>query len=519
MTPFPPDFKFKTEPRGKQLEVLQQSWDQQNWAFLCRPGTGKTKLGLDTAALNYLADRIDAMLVIAPDGVDRQWVEEGAPKHLAVPYVAGNYASQMGKQAYERLERMVKATPRSRGLLLLTMSFDGLQTPRGKALVKLLQKNYRYLCDDDESHRTSNPKADVYKAVKPVMRAARVRRIGTGTLIRQNPFSAWGQFELMGDGLLGFSSLTAFKSMYSVILPPFNPLVKHIAKNLDAKGRLRKDKNGNPIYPKIIARDEFDRPQYRNLADLRRRIAARASFLTLADVNGKEPIVNEDPIFVRLSAYQRRVYDDLVKWGVANAPGGQLTAEGSLALAIRLAQVAGGFAPSDDDPNAQQLGEVNPKITAMLDKIEELTDEKVVIWCKFSAEINAVVSSLEAKYGEDAVVQYHGRMNAAGKDCSKRSFIDHANVRFFVGQQKAGGTGLDGLQGVAHYMIFYSNDYPYLERLQAISRLARTDGADIVQVYDLIAEHTVDEDVVACLKTAQDVSEAVLARAIVRAWE
>lgn len=518
ITPFPPGFKFKTEPRGKQLDVLQQSWDAPYWAFLCRPGTGKTKLGLDTAAMNFVVDRIDALVVIAPDGVDRQWIEEGAPKHLAVPYVAGNYYSQMGVRAFHALEKLV-ATPHPGKLLMITMSFDGLQTPRGKRLMKSIQERYRYMMDDDESHRTANPKSAVHKAVKPFMRAARVKRIGTGTLIRQNPFSAWGQFELMGDGLLGYSSLTAFKSMYSVMLPAHNPLVKHITDNLKAKGRLRRDRNGNPITPMIIAKDEFDKPMYRNLGDLRRRIMTISSFLTLADVNGKEPVVNEDPVYVRLSAAQQTMYDDLVKWGVANAPGGQLTAEGSLALAIRLAQVAGGFAPSDDDPNAAPIGDENPKVAALMEKLEELADEKVVIWCKFTAEINAVVAALEEVYGEDAVVQYHGRMNAAGKDCSKRSFIDHPNVRFFVGQQKAGGTGLDGLQGVAHYMFFYSNDYPYLERLQAISRLARTDGADIVQVYDLIAQHTVDEDVVACLRTAQDVSEAVLSRAIVRAWE
>lgn len=516
MADFPAAFTFKTEPRGKQLDVLQESWDAPFWAFLCRPGTGKTKLGLDTAAMNWLAGRIDALVVFAPDGVDRQWIEEGVPKHCAVPTICGNYYASMGKQAYAKLEKMV-ATPVQGNLIVLTMSFDGLQTPRGKKLIAIVQRSLRYMCDDDESHRTSNPKAAVYKAVKPVMRMARVKRIGTGTLIRQNPFSAWGQYELMGDGLLGFHSLAAFKSMYSVILPAFNPLVQHIQKDLERKGRLRKDRHGNPITPMIIAKGEDDKPLYRNLGDLRRRIMRVSSFLTLADVNGKEPIVNEDPIWVNLTAEQRALYDDLTRWGVAQAPGGQLTAEGALALATRLAQVAGGFAPSDDDPKARPVGDTNPKVVALVEKMEELTDEKFVVWCKFSAEIDAVTEALRAA-GRNPV-QYHGRMSSKEKDASKRAFIDDPKVDTFIGQQKAGGTGLDGLQGVARYMAFYSNDYPYLERLQAISRLARTDGADTVQVYDLMARNTVDVDIVNCLKTAQDVSEAVLRNAIVRAWE
>jgi len=519
--PIPPRFRYLTEPRGKQREVIESTWDRHALAYLCRPGTGKTKIGLDHAAMNFLAGRIDALVVIAPDGVDRQWIEEGVPKHCAVPTVCWNYFSKMSKTAYAKLERAVLATPPLDTMFILTMSFDALQTPRGKKLMQALQRVKRYMCDDDESHRTSNPKSDVYKAIKPVMRGARVRRIGTGTLLRQNPFSAWGQFELMGDAMLGFSSLASFKSTYAQMLGPHNPLVQHIMKNLDSKGRMRRDRQGNPIYPAIIAKDDEDRPIYRNLGDLRRRLERYSVFLTLADVNGTEPIVNQDPRFIRLHPHQQALYDELIKWGVAQAPGGQLTTEGALALAIRLAQVVGGFAPSDDDPRAQSVvpeGE-NPKVQELLQIALECEGEKLVIWCRFSAEIDMVVDTLQRVCGHEAVTQYHGRMVAKEKDASKRKFIDDPQCRFFVGQQKAGGTGLDGLQGVASYMVFYSNDYPYLDRLQAISRLARTDGANTVQVYDLMAQHTIDEDVVRCLRSAEDVSEVVLRAAIAHVWE
>ena len=339
MHPLPANFKYKTPPRGKQRDVIESSWDRPMLAFLARPGTGKTKIGLDTAAMNFLVGRIDALVVICPDGVDRQWIEEGVPKHCAVPTVCCNYYSKMGKQAYAQLERLVTATPSGDVLFILTMSFDALQTVRGKKIIALLQTVKRYMLDLDESHRVSNPKSAVYKAVKPVMRMARVKRIGTGTLLRQNPFSAWGQFELMADACLGFASLASFKSTYAQMLSPNNPLVQHITDGLREKKRLRYDRNGNPIYPAIIAKDDFDRPIYRNLSDLRKRLERHAIFLSLADVSGTEPVVNEDPRYVELTQEQRTVYADLIKWGVTQAPGGQLTTEGALALAIRLAQV------------------------------------------------------------------------------------------------------------------------------------------------------------------------------------
>lgn len=521
MTALPERFKYRTTPRGKQRQVIEDNWDRPAMAYLCRPGTGKTKIGLDHAAMNFLAGRIDALLVICPDGVDRQWIEEGVPKHCAVPTICFNYYSRMAKTAFSRLERAVLATPQDGAMFVLTMSFDALQTPRGKKIIKLLQSVKRYMCDVDESHRVSNPRSDVYKAVKPVMRMARVRRIGTGTLIRQNPFSAWGQFELMQDAMLGFSSLAAFKSTYAQMLPPNSPLLQHISRNLDSKGRLRRDKQGNPIYPSIIAKDEEDRPIYRNLGDLRKRIERLSAFLTLEDVNGTEPVVNENARFVKLHESQQDLYDDLIRWGVAQAPAGQLTTEGALALAIRLAQVVGGFSPSDDDPEAKPITPegMNPKVQELLQIAFECEGEKLVVWCRFSAEIDTVVQTLASVCGSQAVTQYHGRMSGKDKDASKLRFINDPKCRFFVGQQKAGGTGLDGLQGVASYMVFYSNDYSYLERLQAISRLARTDGANTVQVYDLMAQHTIDEEVVRCLRSAEDVSEVVLRAAIAHAWE
>lgn len=97
-------------------------------------------------------------------------------------------------------------------------------------------------------------------------------------------------------------------------------------------------------------------------------------------------------------------------------------------------------------------------------------------------------------------------------------FISDPTCKYFVGQQKAGGTGLDGLQAVCRYMIFYSNDYSYLDREQAVARAARTGGSPVVNTIDIMATGTIDADIVKCMQSAEDVHEAVLRRAITRKW-
>ena len=47
------------------------------------PGTGKTRTALLIAAAKYAAGEIDVLLVIAPNGVHKQWAVEEVPKWLS----------------------------------------------------------------------------------------------------------------------------------------------------------------------------------------------------------------------------------------------------------------------------------------------------------------------------------------------------------------------------------------------------------------------------------------------------
>lgn len=216
---------------------------------------------------------------------------------------------------------------------------------------------------------------------------------------------------------------------------------------------------------------------------------------------------------MQLTPEQRKAYTELTRFGVAQAPGGQLTADGTLALAIRQQQCVGGFLPHDMGDGADPLPGGNPKVTKLLDLAEMLEDEKLVVWARFDQELDAIATALVCVFG-DVVCRYNGRMTGEEKQASKRRFIDDHEARFFVAQTQAGGTGLDGLQTVCKYMVFFSNLYPYYLRLQAISRLARTEGSDVVQVWDLVAEDSVDEAIAETLQAAQDVSEAILKKGI-----
>jgi hypothetical protein len=114
----------------------------------------------------------------------------------------------------------------------------------------------------------------------------------------------------------------------------------------------------------------------------------------------------------------------------------------------------------------------------------------------------------------DRAVRYDGTVGGAQRVANRDRFVQDPTCRYFVGQIQAGGTGLDQLQLVCRYCVYYSNVHAYLDRDQTIGRLARTRGFETVNVVDLMAEGTVDEDIVRCMQSAQDVHETVLSRRI-----
>ena len=70
------DYRFKTKPFKHQLKALEESWNRQAWAWFMEMGTGKTKVCIDNIAMLYDRGKIKSALVIAPNGIKRNWRKE-----------------------------------------------------------------------------------------------------------------------------------------------------------------------------------------------------------------------------------------------------------------------------------------------------------------------------------------------------------------------------------------------------------------------------------------------------------
>src|SRR5262252_2975930 len=78
------DFPFKHPCDPFQLQIFAHARHLREIAMAPAVlGCGKTKMTLDIAADKFLRGEIDGMIIIAPNGVHRQWIREGIPQHMS----------------------------------------------------------------------------------------------------------------------------------------------------------------------------------------------------------------------------------------------------------------------------------------------------------------------------------------------------------------------------------------------------------------------------------------------------
>ena len=88
---------FKTKPYKHQLDAFNKFKDREYFALFMDMGTGKTKTALDIAAYKFLKKEINAVLIIAPNNVHMQWIQEQVPIHLAVEHKCFVWESEIGR--------------------------------------------------------------------------------------------------------------------------------------------------------------------------------------------------------------------------------------------------------------------------------------------------------------------------------------------------------------------------------------------------------------------------------------
>lgn len=125
----------------------------------------------------------------------------------------------------------------------------------------------------------------------------------------------------------------------------------------------------------------------------------------------------------------------------------------------------------------------NPRITALLDLLEQIGDQKTIIFCKFSDEITAITSLLGSR-----ALRFDGTIPQR----KRQEVIDRfkADAQYLVANKTCAGYGLN-LQFCTQ-VVYYSNDWDLATRLQSEDRVYRLGQTQPVDIYDICAAGTLD---------------------------
>mgnify|MGYP000253520296 CR=1 FL=1 len=480
------DYKFKMEPYEHQKVGFFLTNEEPVFALSMEMQTGKTKLALDSAFYMYQKGYIDSLLIIAPNMVHMKWVLDEIPEQIPDTMGYSQYVWQSKKTKTEERAKTEFLTQKSFGIKIMSISYDGLNTDRGFEFVNKFIDSHNCFCALDESHFIKEPTSKRSKKILAISKKLKYKRTLTGTPVTQNTLDIWAQYTFLDPSILRNMSYYSFKNRY-VVNERKEVYVK--TKDGDKTSRMMDNITG-----------------YKNLDELQGLIepytyrVLKSQCLDLPDKIYRKEVVN-------LTPQQKKLYDEMAINLFTVHEGQAMSASIVLTKYLRLQQIIGGFWTPDDTEEAKAIEGTNPKIERFLTMVNEIDpSSQVIVWSRFTKEIELIYDRLIKKYGEESTVLYYGAVKKDKKQESLDRFKS-GKARFFVGNQRAGGTGLS-LHN-ANYMFYFSNDFALATRLQSEDRIHGIGQKKNACYIDLVAEETLDDKVLGALRSKKELADLI----------
>ena len=467
-------YPFKNKPFDHQAAYLERFWEDKEVALFAEMGTGKSFMLINNASMLYDKGRINAMLIVAPKGVYRNWYRSELPKHMPdhVSYKMACWSPSPRKAERLEMEVMLNAVD---DLRILIMNIEAFSTEKGLSYARTFLRVTNAFMAIDECTTIKTPTAKRTKGIIKVGRDARYRRIATGSPVTKSPLDLYSQCEFLGPDCLNASSYYAFQARYAILVE--RKLPTH-------------------TFKQIVG--------YRRLDELQEKLDAFAFRVT------KEECLDlPDKVYTRrdveLTDEQRKAYDQMKLMALAQIDGDLMSTNNALTQLMRLHQIVCGHGKFDD---GQEFDLPSNRITELMGCLSE-TGSKVIIWANYRKDIEKIKHAIQKEYGMTSVATYFGDTDDDDRVKAVEDFQNkESELRFFVGNPRTGGYGLT--LTAATVVIYYSNSFDLEVRLQSEDRAHRIGQTSKVTYIDLITPDTVDEHIVKALRNKINIASEVL---------
>lgn len=446
--------------RGKQKEAFEKMKDQAAFALMLEMGCGKTKLILDNAWYLFSKRKISGLLVIAPKGVQEQWLIHQIPTNIPEG-VIGKTILFKNNATTKKLD----LSPSGK-LDVLAIHIDAIRTKDGKEMCERFLKahNKKIMLVVDEAHRIKGYRSSVTKAAIALGEGVAYKRTMTGTPIAVSLIDEWSQFNFLDPQILKCKFVTLFRARYCVM--------------------------GGYENKQIIGHQNVDRFN---------ELVGPYCFRGTKESLGL-PAKIFKPYHFDLSPEQLEAIRE-IKRTKGISLGSSLVELRNTVMKIQ--QVSNGFLIIKHEDGTQELKTFpNPRMEALKNVIEQ-NDGSIVIWARFTRDVEMIKKEL----GEEAVT-YYGPDSDEERRRNLAQFLN-GKKRFLISNDQTGGTGLE-LHHNHPTAIYYSNNTKPILRWQSEDRTHRIGITKPILYVDLIANKSADNGILKALNKHRSFSDSVL---------
>lgn len=532
---------FKTTPFEHQLKAYERFKDEHAYALFWEMGTGKTKTTIDIAVHKFVVGDCNRFVLIAPNTVHSQWINEQLPVHCGIPYRGFVYETKSTDKYLDSLMHfVVSAGNRPNTMHWLAIHAEAFQYDKIEKVLHRFLYGQKPFWIVDEATRIKNPEA------KSVQRLCKLRRtyggaasILTGTSMAKSPVDVWQMIEFIRPSYMGCSH-TAFKKRHAILTKHETEIVRggrQIKVKVDislsekvfflVKNRIRTIKAacmGRPLdfndYTEVARQFDLSLEdvqlieqmekygKFKNIDQLKIQLSPISSALKKEECLDLPNKVYQE-IVLELSPEQKKILHDMKKYAVAMHGDKELSITHKASLQIRALQVCGGFFPhlkelSDPDSplyDTTPMEGKNAKLDYLRHDIEELGDTPFIVWAVFVPELRMLEKEI-GKLVSTALLS--GDTPKTQREEIRQGF-QNGEIQCLVANPVVAGYGLNFQHALVQY--WYSRNYRTEARLQAEDRSHRIGIVDSPLYKDLVYNATFERKVLQNNKEGKEMNQ------------
>lgn len=515
--------KIKLYPH--QQEGLRRALKEPFFSLFMEMGTGKTAVAIKAMEERYKKGEIRRVIIFVPNSITLNWIIE-IGKFISLPkgsYVLDrmnhkkknhrteafhNLRSQdpelctlkelKGQGAVGRKKDIVNSQDKK--LIILVANYD-----KARVMFKELKKFKPHMTICDESHKLKGVTTAVSKKVYAISRSSDYRLMMTGTPICNGVQDLFMPYKIMDEDIFG-SEFPGFRNRYlkmggymgkQIVGHTRESEIQRILSETSYRIRLDDCVELPPLVMKYhnIELGSKATSYYNEMKEnMLVEVENVADQYPRAYI--KEVLKSNGVYFSPKESYASLILKAQVFINTSSC-------ELMLTQIIKLQQITGGFITTDDG-NIHRIdhGKASEVKNIILDH-----DRPIIVFCKYVAEIDGLMEDLKGLSRNKQLLNIQSYRDKKNRDKIYTDF-QKGKIDVLILQIRTGSVGLN-LQ-VSNKAIFYSWNHSADDYIQAIFRIKRQNQKNPMEVIHLIAEDTIDMEILDIVKTKRLVANRVL---------